>query len=684
MKSGWLLPALVLLTACGQSQPAAVTAAADAAQTACGEVEGATTALTASPVPAACVAKSWLAGSTELCNGRSIYRDYIYDDYGANDGSDTAGSNNKSAGDDLYPAGQVNTADLVDLQLWVADGRLHVRAQLNTLFDANSTQLAVAIDTDDDRATGGGPWCALNVASRGWDVLQIFRGGDVEANVIEGSLPLPPGEHWRVQAVTAQANGTVMNVAYRGTHEAANCGMVQVESEGCWFEDKQAAALLEGDITGFSETISVADLRGGTSRAATSLTPGLHERVYVSDYTLPPGEGIGRVPGRGDGGSAPYGAQFFDYLGKYQPYGIYVASTATPPYVLQLVYHGSGWNLTSLIAQPGMQQAFGEGLGRILAVPLARGPDGYGSDISERDLLDVQDDLETTYDIDRDRVIASGYSQGGYLAYRMASLYPHRYAGFVSWVGFTGNVLDGSQQSQAELSAASVGNMRDFVGNLRNIPGVMLYAGEDEFVPTNTAVDIEQAFAATDNIYTWYMHPGAEHLTFSTLDQWDKEAAYSKDFRRAVNPARVTFRHDPTLGSPEYGVAHDRAYWVSGVTNRRVGESFKDRVYGDIDLINHGCGGSVPIGRTAHMTGDGPVPWASNERVHDGDAPIAAENFIEGSLTNIAALTIDTAATCNPGPLRYSLATDGPATVSFSDGRRLDLPAAGTFTGTLN
>src|SRR3712207_8500570 len=47
-------------------------------------------------------------------------------------------------------------------------------------------------------------------------------------------------------------------------------------------------------------------------------------------------------------------------------------------------------------------------------------------------------------DVDRDRIFVGGYSQGGYIAFRMAALYPDRFAGLVSWVGFTGDDTNGT------------------------------------------------------------------------------------------------------------------------------------------------------------------------------------------------------------------------------------------------
>ncbi len=691
----WRLSRLALLanlaiglSACGDSVVAALAGGGTASDSvslpeialpkSCSSVEGASLRPRPSAVPAACVAQSWLAGSNELCQGRHIHRDYVYDDYGAE-----TGGISQSAGDDVYPAGAENTADIVNLQLWAEGGRLRVRGELNALFEAGSTVLALAIDTDNNAATGGGAWCDLGVSSTGWDLLQAFRQGDIESNVIEGSIPMPAGSRWRVQAVAAQADGTVMNVAYRGTDESAECKGNSF-AQGCYFEDKQAAALGDGDITVFGTSIDVFDLLSGATVAPTAITPGLHSRVYTSAYTIAPGEGTGRVAGRGDGAAAPIAAQFFDFLGKYQPYGIYVPTTAKAPYPLQMVFHGSGQTHVDSISLPGFQRTLGEQFGRLLVAPLARGPDGYGSDISERDILDVMADLEKTYPIDSERIIASGYSQGGYITYRMSMLYPQRFAGFVSWVGFNGEDTNGlGDGTVVSVTAGAVGNMRDFVGNARHVPGAMVVGGADELVHVVSTRDMQQAFAATDNRYHWYLHPAAEHATFNTLDIWDKEAAYSKDFKRVLNPPRVTFRHDPTLGNAAFGIRHDRAYWVSGIVNRTVGADHLAQVYGDLDLSNRSCGGSVPVTATANNAGPSPVPWVSEERNATGaNTPVNAENLLEGTLTNIAALTLDAAATCNAGkPLRYAITTDGPAEIRLSDGRSIELPAAGQHQG---
>jgi hypothetical protein len=159
----------------------------------------------------------------------------VYDGYGANTNAATAsstGSLSRPAGDQRYER-DVNSADLVDLQLRVVGNRLHVTFELNSLFSPDSTVAAVAIDTD-----GAGPvreWPGLGVRSAGWDVFAAFDRGDPATNLITGELPSPGGSRWRVEAVTAIKGGPVMNVAFRSTGES-----------GTWWEDAQAVALASG------------------------------------------------------------------------------------------------------------------------------------------------------------------------------------------------------------------------------------------------------------------------------------------------------------------------------------------------------------------------------------------------------------------------------------------------------
>ena len=626
---------------------------------------------------------SWVAGATNLCRGAVVYGDFVGDDYGADTGetwpeSQRIGSLSPGAGDQDYPEGQEATADLIRLTLRISGDRLRVRGLLHALYEADSTVLAVAIDTDGDETTGGGEWGELGVMSKGWDRIAYFQRGNIRTNTIAGSMPLPDGRKWRIQAAVGIADsGQVMNVAFRpddypGWAQDSTSSATD-SSTGSFFDDQQAEALAEGDISQFAHTVRVRDLKRRRTRAA-NVKPGLHERVYTSRYTIPPGEGMSYegVPGRGGADNDPKLGfeQTFNFLGRYQPYGIYIPKQEGP-HGVQMVFHGSSSNLSALIAQPGMQQVLGEEMNRILVTPEGRGTEGWGSDISERDLLDVMADVERTYDVNRTRVFAGGYSQGGYVTYRMASLHPDRFAGAIDWVGFTGDGSNGSPTGGPSYTAGAIGNGVDLIKNLLNVPTVMLYAGADYLVHVWTAQAMNDAFAATDNLYRFYMHPAAEHLTFAELDDWRKEAEYTKDLRLVQDPPRVVFTTAPFLDAPQYGIRHDRAYWVSRV---RTGGEPTD--YGTVDLTTAGCGGKSPVLERTTGTGDDPVPWTLDEQRAAGAESMSTAAKLTGKLTGIESLRINARRACVKGKaVEYAIETNAPVALALSDGRSVELAA---------
>jgi pimeloyl-ACP methyl ester carboxylesterase len=620
-----------------------------------------------------CGGSSWTAGVTNVCGGTVVYRDYVYDDYGAN--TDAVASNTCPApnpatlptGDQRYPAGEEDTADLRELRVRVDKDRLVVTFTLNALFDAGSTVAALAVDSDDDPRTGGGAWPGLDVSSRGWETVATFRGGDpgvtvdTVGNTITGSLIKPAGTRWRLQAVTAQADGTVMNVAFRGADEV-----------GPWFEDHQAAALAAGDISDFGYTVPVADLTTKTTKVA-AVGPGLHERVYRSAYTLGRGEGMTYEAVLGENGGEPYG-QKFHFVGPFQPYAVYVPDKPGP-HGLQLVLHGQCDPITGLVGKPGMQQQFGEARNRVLVTPLARGLAGWYSGASERDVLDALNDAEVAYGTDPSRVVVSGASMGGYGTLRLATLYPDRFAGFVDWVGYTDCLNGVPYVGDCPALFGANFNPTNYVRNLRWVPGGMLYAGADELVHARSAVALQQAMAATGYPYTWWMHPTAEHVTLAVLDDWRKESLYSAPWKQQANPPRVTYRFNPSLDEPEYGLVHDHAYWVSRLTTAAAGA-------GEVDLTSQGCGGSLPLTQPTTGEGTDPVPWVSQGAVVIGSTPLLKAKRFTGTLANVASANVDADATClrNAG-ISFDITTDGPTSIRFSDGRTLQFASAGRHIG---
>ena len=670
-----------------------------------------------------CNEQSWFGGVTEVCNGVLVYRDYVYDDYGADTGllspsptllnlasrsgqngnpfANTPGLLSPTAGDSRYPVGAESTADLVELRVSRQGNTYTATFELNALYEAGQTIAAIALDTDNNPATGSES--LLGLAVQGADITYEFNTGNPDSNLITGTFPAPANGKFKMWAVTAQSSGEVMNVAFRGHEEEAGAeGTIPSQllpGKGNWWEDKQAAALGAGDISQFFAQIDSRKLTAGNTEKAV-VDAGFRQRVYTSKYTALNSTGEGMVlqaEASSPETDSMFCGQYFHFVGKYQPYGVYIPAGGNfdDQRSLQMIMHGCEANHASQINQPGMQAQFGDQLDRVLISPLGRGPYGFYSGLSERDVLDVLDDALNTFNIDEDRVLVGGYSMGGYGSTRLAALYPDRFAGLSNWVGFTGSILNtpliGEALIQGEQALTStlpfafplsstiggVGNISNYLGNLRHIPGTHSYGALDELVQVNTGLDWALKLGQTDGVlYEFYMHLVAEHLTLIALDEWGKEAEFTRNLTRVKNPGRITYKTNEAFAYPEYDIKHDKAYWLSRI---------KGRAEGDIvmDVESFACARSTSTFENGQTAGNGPVPFIQTfRRLMGMPVQAASENRFAANLSNVASMRIDTAASCLQNGAAYTVVSDGPVVLNFSNGKVLNLPA-GTSTGNL-
>ena len=628
--------------------------------------------------PSTCGQGSWVAGTVDICGGELVYRDYVYDAFGARpaipgltlpqiiQGLEFQSVPNFDAYGGLPPAGgqkDQDQTDLVALRIRVGGGQVHVSAELNAMSAPSAAKVAIAIDTDNNAATGGGTWPDVATASSGWDEEHVLGAGDPTTNLIEGQFTQPLGATWKIWAVVAKPDGTPMNVAFRG-----------VDETGWWWEDNQADALAANDITAMAATVDVAaDFASTTTTRATVPPGGKRQRVYISQYTLGAGEGIddAGVPGPGftPGSPGEKVSQAFTMIGKYQPYGFY-EPTKTAPHGLQLALHGLAENHSARLYLPGtsggFMQRFGEDQNRIIATPLGRGWKGWYSSYSERDVFDVLADVEANYPIDPDHVVMSGYSMGGFGAMRIAALHPDVFAGVVNWVGFTGDVFNGTPLGGAFFDAGSGGgadiSIVDLVGSLRHLPVIALYSGEDELVHVQTAIELRQRLSDEHVLSIFYLHPVAEHLTYAVFDDWTKESDGSATDALVHDPAHITFRTDRRLYEPDLGLVPDRAYWVSAIVPAAAGAA-------SVDAISLGCNGvDEPVVADVPGAGTDPVPWESNDVHVTGFTHRGAANRLELTLQNVSSLHVDLERACLTDAADVHVTTDQPVTVTFSNG----------------
>jgi len=214
----------------------------------------------------------------------------------------------------------------------------------------------------------------------------------------------------------------------------------------------------------------------------------------------------------------------------------------------------------------------------------------------------------------------------------------------------------------------------------------MLYGGADELVNVAQGTWLRGIMAGLGYPNIFYFHPAADHFTYALADDWMKEAAYTANLVRRTQPPRVTYRTAPYGESPELGIRHDRAYWVSQIRSS-YSEPYGERDYADVDIKTYGCGGSErTFAADPPGAGSDPVPWESQSFSVGGATPNEQQNRIEATLAHVSSLAADGsiggACIRADQPLDYHVVTDGATTITISDYRVLSFPAAGTYDGT--
>lgn len=708
-----------------------------------------------------------LGGTTQYSGGELIYQDHLFDDLGADTGARSKQHGTVAApkGDFRYPTDTDryadNAADLLDLRLTADTSDLWVLARLNTLRVADTTVVAVALDTDNDPATGGGAWpfdAGLSVP--GADVVITLWGaggsltdlpdgttvaldGAVAAstdnadNAIEARIPLAAlGDPstmrvWAATGLWDAAAGSWMAVPPPPpTNGAPGGGGLDVASRafnvafrsnesGSFMEEQQAAALNTGDISAFSATVDLALLQAGAT-VPYEIEPGrLHVAIVDQGFSIPPydeGLAYGGIPGRFEGAGGAALQQTFSFWGRYQPYAIYLPSTYDGSTALPaaLVLHGLGGSHITYNAQPGFLADMGEGNGSseqpplMLVTPLGRGSSFY-ADWGEADTLAVLDDVIERFPVDESRLYLTGYSMGGYGVFRLASLYPDRFAAAASWAGYTGEFLGtyttdpkawltdptgiydiGAAIVQPLIAEtglgggrqgkASIGNPVDTMENLRHLPLVQLTGTNDEIVPTPGQYAAPRRLAELGYRSRFDLYPGYEHFSFALVDDWTEVRSWLGDRRRTETPRQITYKFSDAWTAPglaaALGLVHDGAWWLRGLTMRDTTDDGLTLASASATSWGVAQNDVRPIDVLEPSTA--PTPHLRKTVWWQDGEPLPVLNRLELDLARVGTVDIEMAdarvATCG---LDLSLRTDGPTTIVL----RGTVPANVVVTG---
>ena len=289
----------------------------------------------------------------------------------------------------------------------------------------------------------------------------------------------------RVWAVSGLANpdGTYRAQGGGGTpaFDLAFQGDESYNVASHWGDRRQSSALADGDVSEFARPLAPQALRHGNTDPF-RLEPGFYNRIFRSDHTY--GEGIELKQGEGDetaGSARPM------FLGRFQPYGLYVPKGYSQPRGAPLLIDGHSLDVNHnqyIAVGEGQLAELGDGRGSLIITPLARGIDTWYLDSGLIDVFEAWRDVRRHYGADPERTSLTGYSMGGYLTYRLGLLMPDAFVRAAVYVGPPAYYLwpyPLPLQSSDEWRVA--GNTQLIAENGLNLPFEINHGNLDELVP---------------------------------------------------------------------------------------------------------------------------------------------------------------------------------------------------------
>lgn len=666
-----------------------------------------------------------VAGTAGYDAGEWAYTDYPYDD--------------KGAGAFAYPSGAgwaANAADVVVLRISVDANAVHYLAEMNTLIAPDSTVLALAVDTDADDKTGGGPWPrGADVSTLGWEHLitvwgtggevqvrggrtqRIASAANIGGNVIEFSVPRaiadPGSKVWRYRGASgvwdraaqswaevvasspvtpatsptggdgSAAQPDVFNLLFRNrTHDQGSEATDENESPGFQFA-RQSAALTSRDLGPFARRVDFGLIERRAKVAPEEPSGDAHvTRVYASRaFPNKLAEGVTRSS-NGVSGSL--------YNGRFQPYRLFVpGSYRRDPRPAPMIPMLHGWMGDHRGFNPGTTAFWTKVVApnrALVPKPLGRGQEMWYEHVGEFDVLEVMADVARHYRVDADRIYLGGTSMGGLGTLKIAEAHPDLFAGILPSVPPMSDRATGYA-----VPGANDWDLVEQVDSLRNVPtrnftgtyDALVPAGNDSRRLCDRLRQLVYDYDCWRDISTNGTHRGYEN------DRAEEIAQLLREHRLVRNPERVTYEVHPVWRqqAADAGISdllrYDSAYWVESIVPAApsgVPEGLDRRVlgsgYAEVDVRTYGRGVGDPV---ATPIPDDPEPTKVREGlVLRPGKRLPRRNEFDMRTANVAALDLDLA--------RMGLSLGSPLDAKVTSGRlKLGLVGArGTCVATLN
>ena len=621
-------------------------------------------------------------GAGRLAGGALFWTDFLYDDHGAT--GVPVGDLKIQApprGTYVYPDGPAagNGADIFRVAIGLTETHTWWRIDWITLLDASVPIALFAFDTDPAR-TAANEWPAgARVRSKGIDLaLRVSSGSAALIDLTTGATT--PVEHsvdmasrsflaqvpralveptgtWTVRLVAGLANATgdgfadvpaergalpgqpnVYNVAFRTSEQ-------EPPHLNFWSDSAQAAALSHGDVSEFAVTVPWAGLAAGETAPEPVIT-GPSTRWYVSSIEL--GQGVEQgLAAENILSTKP------QFLGRVQPYSICLPSTYAPGRALPLtlLLHSLALGQTQFAAiDPNLLHEVCEGRDSVVITPLARGPSTWYFDTGELDVWEVWARVAEQLGTDPNRTVISGYSMGGYAAYKLGLSYPQVFSQAVVLAGppTCGVRLLPDVDIPADLDpdspCAREGDTWKLLGNARWLPYVIAHGLIDELVPFASAAEQVLELDRLGYRHRFTVYPLEDHIAWVFQDKFEDPISHMGTGLRQADPGHITFAWYPQLVRADQGIGPHQVWWLSelsadqSVTARRGAVAQVDaRSYARPDPTH-----TVRHHRGVFLNFD-PTPGLYSELDWRVGPPVGALPYLTLRLTGVAGLTVDVA-----------------------------------------
>ncbi|HXI30473.1 MAG TPA: hypothetical protein VNG89_18675, partial [Vicinamibacterales bacterium] len=217
---------------------------------------------------------------------------------------------------------------------------------------------------------------------------------------------------------------------------------------------------------------------------------------------------------------------------------------STRRYQVRFQLHGGvGGRATNAPVGPGTVGAL-TGAEQIYVVPYAWVDSPWWSDDQALNLVAILDAIKRRYNVDENRVVVSGVSDGGTGAYYVAM---RETTAFASFLPLNGYLL--------VLAARDIDDGLIFANNLRNKPIFAVNGGRDPLYPTRIVDPTIEQMKRGGVTVDYHPQPNGVHNTAWWPEVKDTYEAFVREHPRTALPDTLTWE----VGN---SVEHHRAHWL--------------------------------------------------------------------------------------------------------------------------